>query len=148
MMPFASSAFAVARSASREPIVTRCPAFARRSVSPNPSAPVPPMIATSIGPSLTGSLRHRDLGDRGDRAARRRSVHRDRPAVLAPRRAGVPRDRGRVGHRGGHGGDQRRRAPPHLGGEYEGRYLPKASPSWAGPSPRGGPPRSASRLGG
>ena len=42
-------ALAAPFSAEREPIVTWCPACASRSVRPNPSSPVPPMTATSIG---------------------------------------------------------------------------------------------------
>src|SRR3954468_19133319 len=93
----ASVAFVAARRASRDPIVTWWPALARGQVRPNPPAPVPPMIATSIGTSLAGSLRHRDHGDRSDRAARRRRVHRHRGAVLAPGFGDVPRHERRAG---------------------------------------------------
>ena len=47
-----SAAAALAFAASREPISTRCPALARRSAMPPPSAPVPPMMAMVDRPDM------------------------------------------------------------------------------------------------
>ena len=44
----ARSTAAAARSAARDPTVTLWPAWSSRSLSPNPSAPVPPTIVTRI----------------------------------------------------------------------------------------------------
>src|SRR5260221_10268174 len=58
-----SEAFAAARSALREPIRTRWPAWAQRSASPLPSAPAPPITAIT-GASGMGELGRRGLDDR------------------------------------------------------------------------------------
>ena len=78
----ASSAFAAPLSADRDPIVTWWPARASCSVRPNPSSPVPPITATSIGGAYfrgSNGAPHDRLGsDRGDARAARMVVQRTR----------------------------------------------------------------------
>src|SRR5215217_4354182 len=98
----AVSATAEPFSAIREPIVTRLPALASRSVSPNPSSPVPPMIEMCMAAEPTlhrdgpiPHLRHRARGRARLRGRGRRDGSQPAPAVAG----GRPRGRRRRGDR-------------------------------------------------
>src|SRR4030095_7309664 len=98
----AVSATAEPFSAIREPIVTRLPALASRSVRPNPSSPVPPMTAISMAAEPTlhrdgpvPHLRHRARGGARLRGRGRRDGSQPAPALVRAR----PRRRRRHGDR-------------------------------------------------
>src|SRR4029450_7434267 len=98
----AVSATAEPFSAIQEPIVTRLPALASRSVRPNRSSPVPPMTAISMAgePTLhrdgpVPHLRHRARGRARLRGHGRRDGSQPAPALVRAR----PRGRRRHGDR-------------------------------------------------
>src|SRR4029453_15162709 len=98
----AVSATAEPFSAIRDPIVTRLPALASRSVRPNPSSPVPPMTEMSMAAEPTlhrdgpvPDLRHRARGRARLRGRGRGDGSQPAPAVARAR----PRGRRRHGDR-------------------------------------------------
>src|SRR5205823_1179923 len=65
-----SSAFALARPASRDPMTTSSPAATRRSASARPKSPVPPTMATLTASPPSPALRYGSADGRTGKPAR------------------------------------------------------------------------------